>query len=321
MFASTSFATAALALALLALLLVVAGWDVLRRARAKIEEAKKHAGRETKEGSETHDADAQPFSTLGPVVSEFAHSGAVRTRHPILLVHGYFGFDVIGLSALRREYFRGVKKALQALGHEVFVARVSAAAGIELRAAQLAEQIKSIPAPRVNVIAHSMGGLDARLAIASHGLGERVASLITIGTPHHGTPLSDMASALGEWRSLRRSLGALGVHVDGLYDVSTQRMREFNREVPDCPDVMYGSVVGAVNLDAGGVHALLATCHRYLLRRAGPNDGVVPATSQLWGEPLDELDADHWAQVGWFSRFDVQTFYAQLAERLAYRGL
>jgi triacylglycerol lipase len=237
-----------------------------------------------------------------------------------LLAHGWFGFDRIGLSQFEQHYFRGVPARLRALGHHVHVARVSPIGGIRVRAAQLAEQVERI-GTQVNIIAHSMGGLDARLAIARYGLGERVASLITIGTPHHGTPLSDMASALGEWRLLRRSLGALGVHVDGLYDVSTQRMREFNRQVPDCPDVVYASVVGAVNLDAGGVHALLATCHRYLLRRAGPNDGVVPATSQVWGEALDEVDADHWAQVGWFSRFDVQTFYALLAERLAARGL
>jgi len=265
--------------------------------------------------------DGQRGAFTGPGRPLIALHRPRATRHPILLAHGWFGFDRIGLSAqFEQHYFRGVPARLRALGHLVHVARVSPIGSIRVRAAQLAEQVERIGS-RVNIIAHSMGGLDARLAIASHGLAERVASLTTIGTPHHGTPLSDMASALGEWSTVRRSLRAVGVHVDGMYDVSTLCMREFNRVVLDSPDVVYGSVVGAVNLDAGGVHALLATCHRYLLRRVGPNDGVVPATSQLWGEPLDEVDADHWAQVGWFSRFDVQTFYARLAERLAARGL
>src|SRR5207249_8887306 len=48
----------------------------------------------------------------------------------------------------------------------------------------------------VNIVAHSMGGLDARYAISQLGLGGRVASLITIGTPHLGTPLADAGHAL-----------------------------------------------------------------------------------------------------------------------------
>jgi triacylglycerol lipase len=242
------------------------------------------------------------------------------TCHPILLVHGWLGFDRIGPSALEQHYFRGVPARLCALGHRVHLARVSPFGSIRVRAAQLAEQVERLGS-RVNIIAHSMGGLDARLAIARHGLSERVVSLTTIGTPHHGTPLSDFASAFGEWRTLRRTLAAVGVSVDGVYDLSTVRMREFNRVVLDSPEVVYSSVVGAVNLQAGGVHALLAACHQYLLRQAGPNDGVVPATSQLWGEALDEVDADHWAQVGWSRGFDVLSFYARLAERLVDRGL
>jgi len=245
---------------------------------------------------------------------------ASSTRHPILLAHGWCGFDRIGLSEFGHDYFRGVPRRLQALGHAVHVARVSPIASIELRAAQLARQVERLDA-RVNIIAHSMGGLDARVAIARHGLGERVASLTTIGTPHHGTPLADLAWTFGEWRALRRALARLGINVDGLYDVSTLRMRDFNSMILDSPEVLYSSVVGAVNLSTVGVHALLLPGHRYLLRKAGPNDGIVPATSQLWGEPLDEVDADHWAQIGWSQRFDVRAFYARLVDRLVERGL
>jgi triacylglycerol lipase len=213
-----------------------------------------------------------------------------------------------------------VPARLHALGHTVHVARVSPVASIRVRAAQLAQQVEQLGA-RVNIIAHSMGGLDARVAIARHGLGERVASLTTIGTPHHGTPLADMALAFGEWRALRRTLSGIGIDVDGLYDVSTLRMREFNAAILDSPNVLYTSVVGAVNLRTVGVHALLSPGHRYLLRKVGPNDGVVPALSQLWGEPFDEVDADHWAQIGWSGSFDVRAFYVRLAERLAARGL
>jgi hypothetical protein len=36
---------------------------------------------------------------------------------------------------------------------------------------------------------------------------------------------------------------------------------------------------------------------------------------------MGEVEADHWAQIGWFGRFDVQTFYGRLAQQLAERGL
>lgn len=244
-----------------------------------------------------------------------------RTRHPIVLAHGWGGIDRIGPFPLGYSYFRGIPESLRAAGHGVHIARVPPTASIDLRAAALARQVRRLD-ERVNIIAHSMGGLDARLAIARYGLGDRVASLTTIGTPHHGTPLVDAALKFGgEWRLLRVMLDRLGLNVDGVYEVTTRRMREFNRRVPNVPGVLYANVVAAVNLDAGGVHAMLAVGHSYLLRKAGPNDGIVPAISQMWGETLEEVDADHWAQIGWFGRLDVRSFYVQLAGRLRERDL
>jgi triacylglycerol lipase len=243
------------------------------------------------------------------------------TRYPLVLLHGYFGFDEIGVRSLKQEYFRGVRARLEALGHSVHVVRVSPTAGIEVRARQLVRQFERIDAPRVNLVAHSMGGLDARYAITRLGLGPRVASLTTVGTPHRGTPLADRIFVLGKWTTTRRVLASLGANVDGLYDLTTRRMEEFNREIVDRADVLYCSVVAAVNPSAPRLHTLLAPAHAYLARSAGPNDGIVPAESQRWGDVLHEVEADHWAQVGWSSGFDAGAFYVAIAERLAARGL
>jgi triacylglycerol lipase len=243
------------------------------------------------------------------------------TRHPIVLAHGYFGFHALGVARLRPEYFRGVRQVLEALGHTVHVARVSPTAGIPVRAAQLRAQIEWFGAERVNIIAHSMGGLDARYAITHLGLGSRVASLTTIGTPHQGTPLADCVLAVGELRRLRRMLASFGADVDGLYDLTTAQMREFNRLVVDAPDVMYASVIGAARPQLLPVNALLVPGHAYLTRVIGDNDGIVPAESQSWGERLDDVFADHWAQIGWHRTFDAKKLYVSLAERLADRGL
>ena len=66
------------------------------------------------------------------------------TRHPIVLAHGYLGFDAIGLSRFRREYFVGIRGRLEAHGHRVHLVRIAPAAGIALRAAELARQIRNI---------------------------------------------------------------------------------------------------------------------------------------------------------------------------------
>jgi triacylglycerol lipase len=109
-----------------------------------------------------------------------------------------------------------VRERLEALGYDVHLARLSPTGSVSLRAAQLARQVESIRAERVNIIAHSMGGLDARYAITHLGLHSRVASLTTIGTPHHGTPIADSSAMfIGDWPKFRRMLDRMGANVDG----------------------------------------------------------------------------------------------------------
>jgi triacylglycerol lipase len=94
-------------------------------------------------------------------------------------------------------------------------------------------------------------------------------------------------------------------------------MEGFNQEARDAPGVVYRSIVAS----AREVNAVLVPSHRFLRLRAGDNDGVVPASSQRWGEVLGEIDVDHWGAVGWSSRFDAGAFYEQLSLGLGARGL
>jgi hypothetical protein len=65
---------------------------------------------------------------------------------------------------------------------------------------------------------------------------------------------------------------------------------------------------------------LLWPTHLYLTSRAGANDGIVPALSQRWGNVLREVEADHWAQVGWSLRFDAVALYEEVLRELAALG-
>lgn len=247
---------------------------------------------------------------------------AERTRYPVVLAHGIMGFEALKVGPVRLEYFRGVADSLRPVTPGVHLFRVPPMASVAVRAERLAEKIRALDVPRVNVIAHSMGGLDARWAIARLGLGERIASLVTIATPHHGTPLADTGTALfGDKLGLRRALYALGVEIDGFYDLTTARMAQFNRDVRDDARVAYASCVACVKGGVARMNALLVPTYLFLRQQAGDNDGLVPAASQRWGDVVCELDADHWAQVGWHSGFDARALYVDLARELRSRGL
>jgi triacylglycerol lipase len=248
-----------------------------------------------------------------------------QLRLPVVLAHGVLGFDKIAIGGRDHSYFRGVHGHLTRIGAEVHRPRLPTSASIAVRAAEFARLIEMIPAKKVNVIAHSMGGLDVRYAIAKHGLQDRVASLITIGTPHLGTPLADLGTKLSDVLKLKALLGRV-IDLDGFYDLTTARMDAFNREIPNAPKLMYASVVARI--DRPRATPLLWLTHKYLTERAGDNDGMVPSASQAWGEVLREIEADHWAQIGWspqlrgksVERFDALAFYEELLRELRGRG-
>jgi triacylglycerol lipase len=246
---------------------------------------------------------------------------APRLRHPVVLAHGVLGFDKIAIGGRDLSYFRGVTRHLMSVGAEVHRPRVPSSASIAVRAGEFKRLIDMIPAPKVNVIAHSMGGLDVRYAISKLGLADRIATLTTVGTPHLGTPVADLGTRLGDLLKLRALIGRV-VDIDGFHDLTTHRMAAFNRDIVDSPKVVYGSVIGRI--ERAQATPLLWITHKYLTERAGANDGMVPASSQSWGEVLKEIEADHWAQIGWSSGvggdFDPLVLYEELLRELRGRG-
>lgn len=245
-----------------------------------------------------------------------------KLRYPVVLAHGIMGFNDLKIPGIRSEYFRGVPPRLRQLGAQVHAVKVSPFSSVKDRAAELARSVRELDARRVNIIAHSMGGLDARYAITKLGLGDKVASLITIGTPHRGTPLADLGTnVLGDRLKLKGMLTMLGLDVDAIYDLTTTRMESFNREIEDAPGVLYGSYLARTQGKALALNPLLLPSYLYLSEQAGENDGLVPTTSQRWGEILGQVEADHWAQIGWSPRFDAPAFYAGLLRELTARGV
>ena len=282
--------------------------------------------------------DAQHTEALQPVDSP------TPQRNPVILVHGMAGFRPI-VSLL--DYFYKVRRTMTARGFPVFAAQTDPFQSIAYRAHQLAVQVDKVlqltGASRVHLVAHSQGGLDARYLIASMGYGDRVATLTTIATPHHGVSLVDMAlqtgpSIVGHVAKLVNALSdaLLGGHADlmaQLHDLTTAYVdTTFNQENPDDPQVEYFSYAGSTQdntlvdpLQVDVVNTFLLPTYRYVRLSEGDNDGIVGVRSAQWGSYMGTFAADHWDEIGqpmktFHMPFDHLGFYCKLAGFLDHTG-
>ncbi len=112
------------------------------------------------------------------------------TRYPILLVHGVFFRDY-----KFPNYWGRIPKALEQNCARIYYGNHQSAASVADSGAELAKRIRQIVAEtgckKVNIIAHSKGGLDCRYAIACAGASPYVASLTTVNTPHRGCEFAE----------------------------------------------------------------------------------------------------------------------------------
>ena len=222
--------------------------------------------------------------------------------HPIVLHHGLLGFGDINLGPVKIRYFRGIDRAITGRGHPLIVSRVHPTGSIERRAGQLRDNIiaglkdTGREKDRVIIVAHSMGGLDARYMINKLGMDDRVAALLTITTPHRGSPYADWCVLnLGKRLGGLKLMKLLGLDVQAISDLTTEQCRKFNRTIKNVPGVQYFSVSAARpwhRVPPFAVHA-----HRIIAAAEGDNDCLVSVKSSTWGEHLGVWPADHFHAV------------------------
>ena len=113
----------------------------------------------------------------------------MQTRYPLLLVHGLGMKDNLFIRS-----FGWIDRILRIQGYHVFISRIDSMGTIESNAAQLKAEILSIlekeQTDKVNIIAHSKGGLDAKYMIMNLDMARHVSSLTTLCTPHKGSPIA-----------------------------------------------------------------------------------------------------------------------------------
>ncbi len=248
------------------------------------------------------------------------------TRHPLVFCHGMLAFSTIRMQLPENlNSFASLGHSLRDRGFRALFPEVAPTSGIVERARQLCEQIQRWTDQPVNLIAHSMGGLDARYLISHLGMADRVKSLTTICSPHRGTFMADWFIANYRNRvPLLLAMEAMGINVDGFRDCRPSACAAFNAATPDMPGVTYFSYGGAVSQSR--VTPFLRRAWTLLTPVEGPNDGMVSVASARWGAYLGTVAADHFAQTpdAVFIRpgedFDAAGFCFGVIEELARRG-
>jgi triacylglycerol lipase len=230
-------------------------------------------------------------------------------KNPIVLLHGATekGSRLkVGMFDFG-EYFFEIDEYLAATRTPIYVVEVSTNGSIGERAAVLKNFLDTdLKGKKVNIVAHSLGGLDARFC-ATILKCESIASITTIGTPHLGSPSADWAIRQLEqksvWYWLFRLVGYKVEERRFLAEITTDHMQKrFNPKVLDLPQIQYFSVVSEASFTDGSMSYVMWFTKRWLeaenhpLNREG-NDGLVPLLSQYWGKTIGKYHMDHMAQM------------------------
>ena len=268
------------------------------------------------------------------------------TKYPILLVHGVFFRDYKHLN-----YWGRIPADLELNGARVYYGCQHSAASVAECGRELADRIRTIMAEtgceKVNVIAHSKGGLDMRYALANEGIAPYVASLTTVNTPHTGCVFADFllttfpesfkAKVATTYNKAARRLGdpnpdfmaAVGdLTATGCAALEPHLAGKSN---PAPLADIYCQSVGTLLLHATGGRFPMNLAYPLVRFFDGPNDGLVAETAFPFGEkytlltPKGKRGISHGDIIDLnrenMEDFDVREFYVELVSDLRERGL
>lgn len=261
------------------------------------------------------------------------------TKYPVLLVHGVFFRD-----SRLFNYWGRIPGELKKNGARIFYGEHDSARPVAESAAELVERIEWIlrktGAEKVNVIAHSKGGLDMRYAMAHLGAAPFVASLTTVNTPHTGcifanrllkkVPVRVANFIARTYNDIAERMGDESPDfLAAVRDLTDEACAARNKDMPVPAGVFCQSVGSRLNRASAGRFPLNLSYH-IVKKYDGPNDGLVAVSAFEWGEKYtflekkgrrgishgDMVDMNRENILG----FDVREFYVQLVSDLRERG-
>lgn len=268
-----------------------------------------------------------------------AESEICKTKYPILMVHGVFFRDFRYLN-----YWGRIPKELKRNGAVIYYGQQQSAASVEDSGEELAARIRQIldetGGEKVNIIAHSKGGLDSRAAISHCGMAPYVATLTTINTPHRGciyaeyllnkVPEAARQKIAAAYNTTLKRLGDENPDfLAAVTDLTESTCLARNETTPDMPGVVYENVMSCCKKAQQGKFPLNVT-YPIVRHFDGKNDGLVSVESAKWGtkfillEPEGKRGISHGDVVDLnrenIPGFDVREFYVDLVKDLKQRG-
>ena len=262
-----------------------------------------------------------------------------KTKYPILLVHGIFFRDFEKVN-----YWGRIPSELVKNGATIYYGNHSSSLAIKDSAEELATRIKQIVketgCKKVNVIAHSKGGLDTRFAIANLGMDKYIASLTMINTPNHGCLYADYLMTKAPKKIKNRiakgynfTLRKLGDKepdfIAGVNDLTHPVVEELNKQMPSSPKVYYQAYGSVLNKATGSTLPLNLT-GAFVKQFDGKNDGLVGIESFAIDKDFTLIETSNSRGLSHgdvidlnrenIKGFDVREFYVQLVKDLKDKG-
>lgn len=268
-----------------------------------------------------------------------AENKECHTRYPVLLVHGVFFRDFHFFN-----YWGRIPAELKKNGAILFYGSQQSAASVAYCGEELAARIRQIVQEtgcgKLNIIAHSKGGLDSRYAISKCNAAPYVASLTTINTPHRGCIFADylldhipdsVCSQVA--RKYNAALTLLGDRepdfMAAVRDLTASSCAHLNDLLPDSPQVYYQSVGTRMNRAQSGRFPLNMS-YPMVKHFDGANDGLVSVDSMKWGSGFTYLTVPQGRGISHgdmidlnrenIPGFDVREFYVNLVHSLKDMG-
>jgi len=264
-------------------------------------------------------------------------SAICKTKYPLVLIHG------VGFKDFKYiNYWGRIPKELIRNGATIYYGNQEAWGTVEYNAQDIKDKILDIisktECEKVNIIAHSKGGLDARYMISNLNMGEYVASLTSIAVPHRGSKVIDVIYKIpkgiykvigGGFNKYYRKIGDKNPDFfTASRQLSTYYSKEFNEAVKDDVQVYYQSYASIMKHMFSDY--ILTIPYFILKLTSGENDGLVEVESAKWGEFKGVLKnkysrgISHGDQIDLrksdYKGFDVRKQYMDIVEDLKTRG-
>jgi triacylglycerol lipase len=223
---------------------------------------------------------------------------SLSLKYPVVLVHGIAAHDRRGII----NFWGRIPDKLRENNIKVFFGNTDAWGSYESNAEILKDTIDKIldetNSDKVNIIAHSKGGIDSRFLIWKYNYGDKVASLTTISTPHHGAEIADLiySQKIVHSQTAKRALMVFGRLYGDIkpdmfnvnYQLTTEKMKEFNENIVMDHRVYYQSIYTTMRDSFDDI--MFFYSHWYIKSRKGDNDGMVSEYSARWGDNIVKIE-------------------------------